>query len=155
MTTEIIVHGPSGGLDLVEVDVDITVADLAARCGDASSAVWRQDANEPLSPDMTLAEAAVSQHDHLHVSGCPAVTVTVHFNGDSRQKAHPPCMTVGNLLIWATGIEGHGLPESERPRHLLARRNPAEDLSASEHLGSLTNDCVVELDLVAKERYAG
>lgn len=117
--------------------------------------IWIEDENEPLRPELTLAEAGIHKHSRMHVHTCHLVDVTVVFNGKTITRHFSPAQTIEKVKQWAD--HEFGLLETDANDHVLqvsgTTDQPAEDIQ----LGTLVHSpqCSVGFDLVPKSRVQG
>ena len=153
-TIEIYIHSNSGfSPDLVEVLSDGRVADLISE----GEGIWLEDTNEALPTDSSLPEAGIARRTHVHRGRCPTVKVQVRHAGTEIIEEFSPATRIFQVFRWATGPKGFKLPESQIPKHGLALPGGDELLDPGVHVGSLVSGtrCVVTIDLVPKDRFAG
>lgn len=153
-TIEIYIHSDSGySPDLVEVPSDGRVADLVSE----GEGLWLEDTNEALPAHSSLPEAGIARRSHVHRGRCPTVKVQVRHAGAEIFVEFSPATRVIQIFRWATGPEGLKLPEAQTPKHGFALPGGDELLDPGVHVGSLVagSRCVVTIDLVPKERFAG
>lgn len=153
-TIEIYVHSDGGhGPDLVEVPSDGRVADLVSE----GESLWLEDTNEALPADSSLPEAGIARRSHVHRGRCPTVKVQVRYAGTEIIEEFSPATRVIQVFRWATGPKGFKVPEAQIPKHGLALPGGDELLDPGTHVGSLVSGtrCVVTIDLVPKDRFAG
>ena len=139
--------------ELVQVPSSGTVTDLVAE----GERLWLQDGTEPVPDDSLLPEAGVSRRSHVHRSRCREVKVYVRHAGEDRVGEFPPATRIIRVFRWAAGPKGFKLAEAQIPKHGLALPNTDELLDLGVHIGSLVpgTRCIVTLDLVPKDRFAG
>ena len=153
-TIEIYVHSEGvQGPDLVEVPSGGQVADLLSE----GERLWLQDGDEPLPADSLLPQAGISRRSHVHRGRCDEVKVRVRHAGAELVGEFSPAARVVRVFRWAAGPKGFKLPEAQIPKHGLALPDGSELLDPGDHIGSLAagHRCVVTVDLVPKDRFAG
>ncbi|MCY4107697.1 MAG: hypothetical protein OXG11_01555 [Chloroflexi bacterium] len=153
-TIEIYVHSDSGhDPDLVEVASDGRVKDLLSE----GESLWLEDTNEALPDESSLPEAGIVRRTHVHRGHCPTVKVHVRHAGTDIHGEFSPATQVVRVFRWATGPKGFKLPEAQIPKHGFVLPGGDELLDLRAHAGSLVSKirCVVTIDLVPKERFAG
>lgn len=153
-TIELYVHSENGyGPDLVEVPSDGRVADLVSE----GESLWLEDMVEALPADSLLPEAGITRRSHVYRGRCPTVKVQVRHAGIESLGEFSPATRVVQVFRWATGPEGFKLPGAQIPKHGLALSGGDELLDPGTHVGSLVSGtrCVVTIDLVPKDRFAG
>ena len=153
-TIEIYVH-VEGAQDpeLAQVPSSCRVADLLSE----GERLWLQDGAEPVPDDSLLPVAGISRRSHVHRSRCNEVKVRVRHAGEDRIGEFSPAARVIRVFRWATGPKGFKLPEAQIPKHGLALPEADELLDPGVHIGSLVSEvrCIVTVDLVPKDRFAG
>jgi hypothetical protein len=142
------------GPELVETEESATVAEIAGAQGGGN--VWAADADDPLDPEATLAQAGIGDRGHVQVSGCKRVRVRVRFVDDEKRESFPPGATIAAVYAWATSKKAFELTETERAKHALGVCGTLVQLDKSAHIGTYADDnCEVCLDLAPKERFEG
>ncbi|HAF08755.1 MAG TPA: hypothetical protein DCK98_01560 [Chloroflexi bacterium] len=150
---EIYIH-EAGAPTLRQIDSGAHVRDLLG--GKADAHAWLQDAEDPLDPERTLAEAGIDDRKHVHVSRCRRVDVSVRYGGDTRSKEFSPAATINRVFDWATGTQGFSLTATEKAKHTLSICGQNTQPDRADHVGSYADhDCKACFDLAPKERFEG
>jgi hypothetical protein len=155
----IYLHEPQSEPTLLE-DVEETARfrDICRLDGEAF--VFLDDDDEPVEVDLLIVEVLTvrgrkpSNH-HIHRHPCRAITVDVHYGGDTRDIRITPNQTVGALLTKA--IQAYGLDAAAGSDLVLRRPGSNDDLPQAEHVGDLhpSKSCKLELNLLPAHREAG
>ena len=161
---EVFLQGPGiARVALVKVPVDTKVKqliDVARGKGlkledEQTVHVWLENAEEPLSLDMSLKSAGVQARSRLHIHTCQRIHVTVNFNNNSKQHPFSPSATIGKVKKWAD--EKFGLSATDATEYALqvcgSTIRPDDDIE----VGSLAQpgQCSACFDLVPKQRVEG
>lgn len=149
---QIFLHTPDG-LALENFDDDTTIADVAAAVGMNDATGWIEDADDPLTGDTLL--RAVGDKGHLHVTRCKRIEVTINFAGKHKTHKFAPGATIGRVRRWAIGDDGFDLPQSQRPKHEVGVCGTGVIADRHDHIGTLSTDCGLCLDLAPKDRFQG
>ncbi len=156
-TVELFKHVP-GSEDpvIVEVEETIRVRELI-ETDDGEGHIWLEDVDEEIDLDLTLVEADIGHHRHIHHGRCITVSVTVRFNGEKFHRDFAPSATIKRVRAWAVGPEAANLSKDQVVAHVLAEPGADHFLADAVHLGSLVGaeKCEVMLDLLPRDRYAG
>jgi hypothetical protein len=145
-------HG-SDASTRIEIDTDGLVGEL--QVGDGK--VWVADSDEPLDVNLSVHDAGLRDHQHVHCGPCASIKVSVRFNGSTVAHSFRPAVSVATVLAWATGPNGFGLASDQVPKHTLIIVNADSTLAPGTHVGSLVphGSCEVVVDLVPKVRFEG
>ncbi len=139
-------------VDVLTVSPDGRVEELL----DGAEAVWAEDADDPLSPTVTLTAAGLQDRGHVHRGRNRRITAAVRSNGESREHKFAPSARVERVFKWATGDKAFNLPSDQRATHTLYLGGTQVEADRDAHLGSLDTDHrAMSFDLAPKERYAG
>ena len=152
---EIFVHAPGQEHpEIVDVEATGLIGELLA---DADGHVWLEDVDEELDPSISLKDAGVRRHHHVHRGHCPRVDVVVRFNGGSYEQTYGPGATIKKIEKWIFGAEGTNLSAEQAAKHVLAEPGGDHFLEAGVHVGSLVKlgSCTVVLDLLPRARFEG
>jgi hypothetical protein len=155
-TVELFKHVP-GFEDpvIVEVEDTIRVRELI-EIEDAEGHIWLEDVDEEIDLDLTLVEAGIGHHRHIHRGRCTTVAVTVRFNGEKFRRDFAPSGTIKRVRTWAVGPEAANLSKEQAVEHVLAVPGADHFLDDAVHIGSLVDgQCEVVLDLLPRDRFAG
>jgi hypothetical protein len=127
---------------------------LAGR--DADGRVWIEEADEEVSLDITLEQAGIRHHHHVHRGRCLRVEVIVRFNGD-HDRSYGPATTIKTVEKWAFGPDVGKFSPEQAAKHVLAVQGADHFLEDSVHVGSLATpgSCRVVLDLLPRSRFEG
>ena len=156
MPAEIFLHQRLKDMQLVEVELDITVRKFATIHLDEKAFVWIQEADTPLDPDKTLDDAGVKALTHIHVSLCDEVDVKVYQTDRDIERSFSPADTVQTVFNWAVGPAGFKLTDTEAAKHILATCDKREETDSEDHIGHYAgDDHNVCLDLVPRNRFEG
>lgn len=154
---ELFKHSPGREVpEIIDVEESIRVRELI-EVEDAEGHIWLEDVDEEIQLDLTLVEAGIDHHRHIHHSRCVAIAVDVRFNGDHFRRDFPPVTTIKRVKEWAVGPKGANLPKDQAVAHVLAVPGADHFLDGDVHIGSLVqpHSCTVELDLLPRDRFAG
>ena len=155
---EVFLHRKARPLEFLEVDPAKTVEDFGIECAGTGAYVWLEDADEPLSPELTFADVGLGRAVPPSTSSlsCRSVIVKVRYGGDNIESSVPPATTAGPILKWAASPEGFKLTDAESAKHVLVICGTNTEFNQAEHVGSIADDdCSVCLDLLPKERFEG
>ncbi|MCY4151385.1 MAG: hypothetical protein OXE94_04010 [Aestuariivita sp.] len=153
---EIFLHQRAKPPSFVEIDLNVTIADLAGECLTVGAHVWIENGHQPLDPAKTLVEIGITERCHLHVSICNEILVKVRFADTSIDRKFPPPTSTASILNWAVRPDNFNLTVSQVAKHVLVIRDTDTELNLEEHIGFYADDdCSVSLDLVPKERFEG
>ena len=143
-------------INLVKVDPDKTVGDLAIEYGGKRAIAWLEDGKEPLKSELSLREHGVTARCHVHISYCRSVEIKVRYNGLRIEDSVSPAVTGGAILKWASSAKGFKLTDGQIAKHELLTCDTEIELGQTDHVGFLADDdCSVCFDLVPKERFQG
>lgn len=142
--------------EIVEVHETALVRDLVVNQG-PDGRVWVEEVEEEVSLDITLVEAGIRHHHHVHGGRCTRAEVSVRFNGKTFTKTYGPGTTVKTVARWACGNREAGLSAEQAAVHALAVPGADHALASGVHVGSLVaaGTCTVVLDLIPRDRFAG
>ncbi len=164
-TIEVFIQGEGlPKIKLIKLPEDAKVRDLIAAASSIgltvvegeSTAVFLEDADEPLDLEASLSASAIRPRCRVHLHRCRRVQVTVNFG--TRSEGHPfsPAATVQRVKAWA--VKTFGLSEVDASEHVLQicqsqDQRPADDV----HIGALVSGphCLLCFDLVPKQRVEG
>jgi hypothetical protein len=151
---EVFLHG-AGNFQprMIEVDELTTVSVVLASFGEEGEGLWIEEADVELDQEITLQQAGVHSHGHLHRHRCRRVDVVVRHIDQDRHREFSPAATVGRVLKWALGPEGFDIPEAERPEFGFLGCGDGKAVPDDVHVGSLTSPgqaCEACLSLVKK-----
>ena len=163
-TIEVFLQGAGiSQISIVKVPSDGHVRDLieAAKGQGLKSAddeeikVWIEDRDEPLSMDLTLADAGIKDRTRLHVHTCPRIKVTVNFQNKTESHPFAPSTTIKVVKKWAD--KAFDLSGVDAKEHALQLCNSSERPADDVHIGSLVKprECELCFDLVPKQRVEG
>lgn len=141
-------------LTLQTIDETITIAELADAAGVDNAVGWLEDADEPLDGGARVA-VSVGDNGHLHLNQCRRVEVAINYAGKSKTHRFTPGTTIGRVRRWAMGENGFHLPQKERPKHEVGLCGTGVIADRNDHIGTLSTDCELCLDLAPKDRFQG
>ena len=153
-TIEIYVHSDgSHDPELIEVSTSGQVGDLLAD----NESLRMQDEEAALPVDVSFPEAGITRRVHVHRGRCDKVKVQVRHAGEELIGEFSPAARIVRVFGWTTGPEGFKLPTAQIPKFGLKLPKGDEFLDFEIHVGSLVSGgrCVVNMDLVPKDRPAG
>lgn len=140
---ELYLHGPHRlNGKLVNVTVDFPLKKLADEVLDSIDPKTEPEnylffiENQELALDKnkTLEELEIKNRSHIHLAKVDKITVSVIYNGATRQDIFRPQMTVKKVLQWA--LKEFNIPVQDRKDMVLKDEN-GETLSEHEHIGSI------------------
>jgi hypothetical protein len=155
---DVYVHS-NDGVDpkLVKTSPESTVKKFLfeALGADDSSSLFREDEDTPLEKDRTLSELEVRPRQHLHLSRCKKVQVSVFYNGE-QHETFPPSAKVKRVLKWAIK-EFHLSPAEAAEKVLVLSTDKNTELPLDAHIGSFATpgECAVKLCLLAPVEIQG
>ena len=144
----------SENLTIEDLDDATTLEEIARRLEIPDPIAWREDCDDPLDLGLSVGEA-VGDRQHVHVSRCRHITVTVHFAGRDKTHDFAPGTTIGRIRKWAVGDHGFDLPANERPKHEVGVCGAGTVADRDAHVGTLAAECALCLDLAPKDRFQG
>lgn len=141
--------------DVVEVEETVLVRELLA--GEDDGRIWVEEVDEELTLDVTLADAGIHAHHHVHRGRCSRVEVVVRYNGENFTDTFGPGTTIKKVEKWAFGDKAADLSPDQAAKHVLALPGADHFLAATVHVGSLVTAgaCQVTLDLLPRDRFEG
>jgi hypothetical protein len=141
--------------DVLEVEETILVRELLT--GEDDGRIWIEEIDEEVSPDVTLADAGIHHHQHVHRGRCARVEVVVRYNGENFARAFGAGATVKTVEKWTFGEKAADLSPDQAAKHVLALPGADHFLAATVHVGSLVTAgaCQVTLDLLPRDRFEG
>jgi len=154
---EIFVHAAgSEHPEIAEVDETVRVRELLVG-HDPDARIWIEEIDDEVSLDLTLVEAGIRRHHHVHRSRCHRVEVVVRYNGQSFESTFGPGATIKLVEKWAFGPNAADLSPEQAAKHVLVVPGSDHFLAATVHIGSLVTveSCQVTLDLVPRDRFEG
>jgi hypothetical protein len=117
---------PTISLTQVKQDATIEALAVAAIAPGAYHAadgheclVSLEEADEPLTPSVTLTTAGIGHRSRVHLHRCRKIHVTVSFNGQEKSRAFSPAATIGRVTQWAVGKRGFELDDIDAAEHVL------------------------------------
>jgi len=152
---ELFVHTQgSGEAEIVTVEETALVGTLVAH--GSGHRVWIDEQAEEVQLDVTFVEAGIHHHHHVHRGRCHALQVDVRFETTHKNDEVRSSATIGQVLSWAVGKEGFGLPDDQRPKYVLALPSAKDYLPSDVRLITLVGeDCVAHLDLQPMDHFGG
>ena len=141
--------------EVIEIQATALVRELLAE-QDPDGRVWIEEADEEVSLDITLEQAGIRHHRHVHRGRCHRVEVIVRFNGD-HDRSYGPATTIKTVEKWAFGPDVGKFSPEQAAKHVLAVPGADHFLEGGVHVGSLVTpgSCRVVLDLLPRSRFAG
>jgi hypothetical protein len=140
--------------DLLEEVVRLGLVEAAYR-GELIALL--EDVEAELRPNDNLHSAGVKNRSRLHFHRCRSIAVTVHFNGQSRQRSFGPSASIAKVFDWIVGSHGFGLTRTDAVEHVLQLSGTSTRPDEDVHVGTLTSApvCEASFDLVPKRRVEG
>lgn len=143
----------SQGTSVVEAENGATLIEVTG--AQAGTAVWSEDAAEPLPADATVAVLAERDVAAVHV-GKGQITVAVTFGHQTKSKSFGPGTKIDTVLGWATGRDGFEIPAGDRDDLVLRIKGSTEPLDPDMHIGTLAGKGgALAFDLLPGDRFAG
>lgn len=141
--------------EVIEIQTTALVRELLAG-QDPDGRVWIEEADEEVSLDITLEQAGIRHHHHVHRGRCHRVEVIVRFNGD-HDRSYGPATTIKTVEKWAFGPDVGKFSPEQAAKHVLAVPGADHFLEGGVHVGSLVapGSCRVVLDLLPRSRFEG
>ena len=152
---ELFIHTPGNEApDVVEVEETILVRELLT---DDDGRIWIEEVDQEITLDVTLADAGIRHHHHVHRGKCARVEVVVRYNGENFTHTFGPGTTIQTVEKWAFGEKAADLSPDQAATHVLALPGADHFLAATVHIGSLVSAgaCRVTLDLLPRDRFEG
>jgi hypothetical protein len=153
---ELFVHTPDQEHpELIEIEATALVRSLFV-VADPDGRLWLEEVDDEIDPDITLEEAGVGHHQHVHRGHCRRIEIIVRFNGHY-ERAFGPATTIKTIHTWACGPHGAKMSREQAATHVLAVPGADHFLEDGVHAGSLVegHDCTVTLDLLPRSRFEG
>lgn len=153
---ELFVHTPEHEHpEIVEIEATALVRSLLVEA-DPDGRVWLEEVDEEIGLDLSLDQAGVEHHHHLHRGRCRRIEVVVRFNGNY-ERVFGPATTIKTIHRWACGPHAAKLSQEQAATHVLAVPGADHFLEDSVHVGSLVDghSCKVTLDLLPRSRFEG
>jgi hypothetical protein len=153
---ELFIHSPGNEHpEIVEIEATAIVRAVLAET-DPDGHVWLEEVDEEIDLDITLEEAGIRHHHHIHRGHCRRVKVIVRFNGNHEHE-FGPATTIKTVHTWACGKHAANLSPAEAAKHVLALPGADHFLDDGVHIGSLVapETCTVTLDLLPRSRFEG
>lgn len=151
------VHSPGReDAEIVEIDASEQVRVLVAEL-EPDGHVWLEEVDEEIDLDITIEEAGIRHHHHVHRGRCHRVAVVVRYNGINYEHEFGPARTIKTVKAWAVGDTAANLSPAEAVKHVLALPGADHFLDGAVHIGSLVTPgaCNVVLDLLPRSRFEG
>lgn len=141
--------------DIVEVEETILVRELVT--GEDDGRIWIEEVDEEVALDVTLADAGIHNHHHVHRGRCARVEVVVRYNSENFTHRFGPGTTIKTVEKWVFGDKAADLSPDQAAKHVLALPGADHFLAATVHIGSLVTAgaCQVMLDLLPRDRFEG
>lgn len=115
-------------ISLTQVKQDATIEELAVAAiaqgayhvADGHEClVSLEEADEPLTPGVTLTTAGIGDRSRVHLHRCRKIHLTVSCNGQEKSRAFSPAATIGRVTKWAVGKRGCDLDDIGAAEHVL------------------------------------
>jgi hypothetical protein len=141
--------------DVIEIERTILVRELLT--GEADGRIWIEEVDAEVNLDVTLDDAGIRHHHHVHRGRCARVEVVVRYNGENFTHTFGPGTTIKTVEKWAFGDKAADLSPDQAAKHVLALPSADHFLAATVHVGSLVTApaCQVTLDLLPRDRFEG
>jgi hypothetical protein len=153
---ELFVHSPDReDPEFIEIEASALIRSLLVG-SDPDGRVWLEDVDEHVELDVTLEQAGIEQHHHVHRGRCHRVELTVRFNGP-HEREFGPATRIKTVHRWACGPHAAKLSPEQAAAHVLALPGADHFLEDGVHVGSLVAGrcCEVTLDLLPRARFEG
>jgi hypothetical protein len=120
-------------ISLIQIKQDATIEELAVAAiaqgayhvADGHEClVSLEEADELLTPGVTLTTAGISHRSRVHLPRCRKIHVTVSFNGQEKSRAFSPAVAIGGVTQWAAGKRGFDLGDINAAEHVLQVTGP-------------------------------
>ncbi len=154
---ELFLHNYSSEKPVIrEVEATSRVRELVID-SDPDEKVWIEEVDDDLDLDLTIEEAGIRDHNHIHIGRCHHVEVKVRYNSDEFIHEFGPGTKIKTVYHWASGPNAANLSTEQIAKHGLVVPGSDYFLSSDIHVGSLIDQdtCSVCLDLVPLDRFAG
>jgi len=141
--------------EIIEIEATALVRDVLAG-EDPGGHVWIEEVDEEVDLDITLEDAGIRHHHHVHRGRCHRIEVVVRFNGD-HEHTYGPATTIKTVEKWAFGPKVADFSPEQAAKHVLAVPGADHFLDGGVHVGSLVipGSCKVILDLLPRSRFEG
>jgi hypothetical protein len=115
-------------ISLIQVKQDATIEELAVaaiaqgayHAADGHEClVSLEEADEPLTPGVTLTAAGIGHRSRVHRHRCRKIHVTVPCNGQEKSRAFSPAATIDRVTQWADGKRGCDLDDIDAAEPVL------------------------------------
>lgn len=101
---------------------------------DDSWKVYLQGESEPLNPAAGAGKQKVKENDHLHLTRCKKIAVTVTYNGRQFERDYPAAQTFEKVRKEA--IKHFEIPDQDAARLELFKDQDAQDaINLDDHVG--------------------
>jgi hypothetical protein len=158
---ELYIHSENGvDPKLIKTSEDATVKQLLKDLGLGSAeegalSLFREDEAEPFDKNRTLQELEIRHRQHLHVSRCKKVRVSVFYNTEKIEN-FPPSTKVKKVLKWAID-EFRLTPKEAADKTLVLSSDKNNELPMDAHIGSFVahGECSLSLALTAPVEVQG
>lgn len=123
----------------------------------ADGHVFIEEIDEELDLDISLEEAGIRHHHHVHRGRCRSVDVVARFNGENFEHHFGPARTIKSVAKWAFGPNAANLSKEQAAKHVLAVPGADHFLEDGVHVGSLVKpaSCSLMLDALPRSRFEG
>lgn len=118
--------------------------------------VFAEDSDKPLAADDELPVSEDGQPVRVHVHRCGRITVTVTFNGVTKEHTYGPGTPIATVKKWAA-IKAFGMDPGDAAEHVLQLAGTTDRPEPDTHIGALVScpDCSLAFDLVPLKRVEG
>lgn len=118
--------------------------------------VFAEGSDQPFAADDDLPSSEDGQPVRLHVHRCGRITVTVTFNGLTKEHNYGPGTPVATVKKWAA-IKAFGMDPADAAEHVLQLAGTTDRPEPDTHIGALVSgpDCSLAFDLVPLKRVEG
>src|SRR6266702_1805286 len=124
--------------ELIEIHAAAVVRELLVGM-EPNGSVWLEETDEPVELDITVEQADIHHHQHVHRGHCPRVEVAVRFNAERLEHSFGPGTTIRTVYRWISGPEGFNLSPYQAAKHVLAVPGADHFLDSGVHIGSLVS----------------
>jgi hypothetical protein len=154
-TIELFVHRPTEErIEIREIKRTITVAE-AVDLADGER-VWLEETETEIDTTITVIEANLGHHGHVHVNRCHEVVTSVTYNGATKERTFHPATRIERVFEWAVSKHGFNLTPADATEHVLQLTGTTIQPDVHDHIGSFVGEhCSVSFGLVPKIRPQG
>jgi hypothetical protein len=154
-TLELFVHRPAEQrIEIREIERTITVAE-AVNLADGER-VWFEETETEIDTSISVVEAGLEHHGHVHVNRCHDVKTGVTYNGDTKEHTFHPATRIERVFDWAVSKKGFSLTPADATEHVLQVTGTTIQPDSHDHIGSFVEEhCTASFGLVPKQRPQG